>query len=180
MSWRNGEKALSQESEELEKLRSSLDEREDRLASTAAPQSVPREPLLKPQPLVYPSQKPAAKPEPPAKQPVAKPAPSTAQAVAEINDILKSIFWDYSNSVHLISSQLSTVTAAMMCAAVTCVLENKGFNARDVFFEEMEKMLKSGGLGGVCAAAPPYAGPVTGETPVAKPVSTPENTQRRQ
>lgn len=171
------EHALSQESEQLDKLRSSLNERESRLhAAPAGLQAVKSEALLRQRPLIPPPHQPAARREIPASPrpvPAAKPADSAAQTVTEINEILRSIFWDYANSVHLISSQMSTVTAAMMCAAVTCVLENQGFNAREVFFEEMEKTLKGGGFGSACATPPQYARPAAAQSPAARPVIVP-------
>ncbi|HPJ02069.1 MAG TPA: leucine-rich repeat domain-containing protein [Candidatus Limiplasma sp.] len=143
------ELALNQESKQLEQMRQTLDERERML--TAGVVKAVNDAAAKPKP------DPELKPEKPAPESKAAPAPEktvpSAQTVAEINEILQSIFWDYANSVHTISSQLSTVTAAMMCAAVTCVLENRGFDAKTMFMEEMDKLLKNGGLGVFCAAA---------------------------
>jgi len=169
------ELALSRESKYLEELRASLEEQERKFAAeaerpAAAPQAAaPAEPkpVTREKPIAAPEPAPVSKPAPipqlaqqsvrPSAALPVKPAPAPAQqkttveAVKEINEILQSIFWDYSSSVHQISSQLSTVTAAMMCAAVTCVLENRGFNAKEVFLQEMDKMLQGGGLGTSCS-----------------------------
>ena len=64
--------------------------------------------------------------------------------------MLKSIFWDYSASVQHINSQLSTVTAATTCAAITCLLENRSFDAKEVFLQEIQTMLQSGALESTC------------------------------
>lgn len=82
------------------------------------------------------------------------PRTASSDTVVEITEILKSIFWDYSKNVHQISTQMSTVTAAMMCAAVSCVLEDRGFNAKEVFIEEMQKLLNGETLSASCGEAP--------------------------
>jgi len=172
--------ALTQESKRLEQLREALDKRERELSAAEARRRAQGEnaglhtppPLVAPQ-SVKPAEKPQAAPAAQANAPVRAVPEISAQAATEISDILKSISWDYSNSVHQISSQMSTVTAAMMCAAVTCVLENRGFDAKAVFMEEMEKMLQGGGPGGACAAT-------AGHTrPDAEPVPGPQATDRQ-
>ena len=163
------ELALNRETEHLEALRAALDERERTLSAAAAKAvndaaAAPKPALetVKP-PLASPqAEAPVKAPAEKAKTPEPEKAADSAKAVSEINEVLQSIFWDYANSVHTISSQLSTVTAAMMCAAVTCVLENRGFAAKDIFMEEVEKILKGGGLGAACtkpAAESPPAPP---------------------
>ncbi|MFH1512457.1 MAG: leucine-rich repeat domain-containing protein [Bacillota bacterium] len=181
------EQALSRESSHLEKLRAALDERERRLSSqadaeplsrsraAAEPASVKSEPVYRERPL----NAPLAAPPPPArpqstapakpKAPAPKAQAMSSDTVSELSDILKNIFWDYSNSVHQISSQLSTVTAAMMCAAVTCVLENRGFDAKDVFMQEMEKLLHGGNLGEVCLKPSKFTRPAPVSMPAQKP-----------
>ena len=160
------ELALSREARHLEEMKASLEEQERRLAATAKPEAAHTPPQLAHTPA-----RPAA-PVPAAPKPAQQ--KTTVEAVREINEILQSIFWDYSSSVHQISSQLSTVTAAMMCAAVTCVLENRGFNAKEVFLQEMEKMLQGGGLGTVSAR--PLDRPVhpaSAPAPAPKPAAAP-------
>ncbi|HPF86689.1 MAG TPA: leucine-rich repeat domain-containing protein [Candidatus Limiplasma sp.] len=89
------------------------------------------------------------------------PLPDEAADIsAEVAGVLKSVFWDYANNVHQISTQMSTVTAAMMCAAVTCVLEHRGFNAREVFLQEMQKLLDGGTLGAACQSPLQAAGAI--------------------
>ena len=135
------ELALNQETEHLEQMRTSLDERERKLSAAAAE----AEELAKTKGLAKSAgdapqvERPLAEKqaEKPAEKPTvsaANKAETTRNTVLEINDILKSIFQDYSSSVHQISAQMSTVTAAMMCAAVTCVLENQGFDAKAVVY----------------------------------------------
>ena len=139
-------------------------------AANAAARMAAPPPMQQPQPQQMqpqPMQPPVWQPAPPAAPKAAKPS---AEIVTEINEILKSIFQDYSGSVHQISSQLSTVTAAMMCAAVTCVLENRGFDAKDAFLQEMQKMLQGGGLGEPCAKpAAPAPRPDVKPTPAPEP-----------
>ena len=78
----------------------------------------------------------------PVKEAAAPDTPSAA-IIEEIQNILKTIFLEYSTSVHQINSQISTITASTMCAAVTSVLENRNFNAKDAFIQEMQRILKS-------------------------------------
>jgi hypothetical protein len=181
------ELALSREAKHLEEVKASLEEQERLLsaaraakpeaaAEAAATRSALREkPVTAPESAPIPqfSQQPVRPSAPlPAPQKPAQQQKTTVEAVKEINEILQSIFWDYSSSVHQISSQLSTVTAAMMCAAVTCVLENRGFNAKEVFLQEMDKMLQGGGLGS--ASARPLdkpSHPAPAPKPSAAPVS---------
>ncbi len=168
------ELALNRETEHLESLRAALDERERKLSAAAAkavndaaaqkPSVEADRPPLAPPQAEAPEQAPAEE----AKAPEPEKAAASAQAVTEINEVLQSIFWDYANSVHTISSQLSTVTAAMMCAAVTCVLENRGFAAKDTFMEEMEKILQGGGLGKACATPPMDSPPAPPAAPAAQ------------
>ncbi len=189
------EQALSRESSHLEKLRAALDERERKLSTSQAdraeplfrgrpaaePAPVKSEPAYRERPLNAPqaAPPPPARPQSvaPAKPKAPAPAPKaqamSSDTVSELSDILKNIFWDYSNSVHQISSQLSTVTAAMMCAAVTCVLENRGFDAKDVFMQEMEKLLQGGGLGEVCAKPSKSTRPAPVSMPALKPAPVP-------
>ena len=170
------EKPMGQPAAELQSVPKPAPMPVRQAAAAPAPQPVRQAaaaPVAVPQPVRQAVPAPVAAPmavsAPAAQKPV--PQKSAADAVTEINQILQSIFWDYSNSVHQISSQLCTVTAAMMCAAVTCVLENRGFNTKDVFLQEMEKLLQSGGFGsscGVAAERPARPAPVTrpaAETP---------------
>lgn len=168
------ESALNRETEQLEALRAALDERERRLSAVAA-KAVNEAAALKPagEPAAPPAARPQAEtpvkaPAETVKAPEPEQAAASAKAVTEINEVLQSIFWDYANSVHTISSQLSTVTAAMMCAAVTCVLENRGFAAKDMFMEEMEKILKGGGLGMACAEPHAASQPAPSAPPAAQ------------
>lgn len=122
------------------------------------------------------AQKPVA---PPLRAPLAAAAQGAAQSlsagiVQEINEVVKSVFWDYSSSVQQISSQISTITAATLCAAVTCILENRSFDVRAVFMQEMEKMLRSGVLG-KADANPPEAAvrPESGPAPAPRPADPP-------
>lgn len=141
--------AISREAQYLEELKAELDERERRIIAASAALSSREHPLQDGE-----EEKPDDRKQPvpvsPAPQNTAAPKNSppqpSAKIVAEINGILKSVFWDYSNNVHHISTQISTVTAAMMCAAVTSMLENRGFDAKTVFVQEMEKVLREGGL----------------------------------
>ncbi len=135
--------ALSREVEYLAQQKRELEAREQELAKASealplhnvpmslAPQEEPvyRERPLSPQPVVESGNRSA---QPPAK------------VVAEINGIVKSVFWDYSSNVRQVSSQISTVTAAMMCAAVTSVLENRNFDMKEVFVREMERIMDEG------------------------------------
>ena len=171
--------AISREAQYLEELKAELDERERRIIAASAALSSREHPLrdeedTKPAGREIPVQAPPAPQPTPA--PKASPSRPSAKIVAEINGILKSVFWDYSNNVHHISTQMSTVTAAMMCAAVTSVLENKGFDMKAVFEQEMEKVLREGGMDKtvVMPHIPdkrPAARPVPAPAPAAKPES---------
>ena len=176
------ELAVSRETKYLEELQASLDERERGLADAKADKPVrpPHKPEAKETGTVH------------REQPVAAPSPKAPKAIAqkayadpdsEINDVLQSIFRDYSDSVHQINTQLSTVTAAMMCAAVTCMLENRGFSVKDIFLEEMRKMLQGGAFGDVCELSPaqysrPAPIPAPGRRPNRRPRLCP-NPRRR-
>ncbi len=140
--------ALSREVEYLAQQKRELEAREQELAkaSEALPlhdvpmtQAPQEKPVYRERPL---------SPQPSAPQPVVEtgdsPAQPSAKIVAEINGIVKSVFWDYSSNVRQVSSQISTVTAAMMCAAVTSVLENRDFDMKEVFVREMERIMDEG------------------------------------
>lgn len=168
--------AISREAKYLEELKAELDERERRIVAAGAALTSRERPLLdgeenKPAGRETPVQA-ASAPQSEAVPVTPLPQPS-AKIVAEINGILKSVFWDYSNSVHHISTQISTVTAAMMCAAVTSILENRGFDVKAVFAQEVEKVLREGGLD-QAAVMPHSPGGRPGKKPAPVPASAPE------
>ena len=169
------ELAVSRETKYLEELQASLDERERGLADakTETPVRPPHKQEAKETGTVH-REKPVAAPRPKAPKAIAQKA--FADPDSEINDVLQSIFRDYSDSVHQINTQLSTVTAAMMCAAVTCMLENRGFSVKDIFLEEMRKMLQGGAFGDVCELSPAQysrPAPIPAPRPTPKPAPAP-------
>ncbi|HPJ01299.1 MAG TPA: leucine-rich repeat protein [Candidatus Limiplasma sp.] len=180
------ELVLSRETRYLEELKTELDERERRLVAAGEAMSaraIPAEEPAQPNP-VY-RERPLSQ-EQPEQKPVQKPSePSTAKMVAEMNGIVKSVFWDYSSNIRRISSQMSTVTAAMLCAAVTSMLENRGFDMKDVFVREMERVMENGDFTTVAHASAfqgkrpaggcPPAPEAAAETRTEKPAPVPES-----
>ena len=129
---------LTKEEKQLFQLQSKLDERERSIAALEA--KVLSGVLNEQQESNAPDMLKAPRAEKEASSP---PKPS-AEEVVEMNGVLRSIYQDYSSSVHQISSQLSAVTAALMCSAVTCMLENRGFNAKDALLSQMQSILHDG------------------------------------
>ena len=173
------ELVLSREARYLEELKTELDARERRIAAAGEAMSahaLPEEEPAKPGPIYR--ERPLSQ-EQPGQKPSQKPSePSTAKTVAEINGILKSVFWDYSNNVRRISSQMSTVTAAMLCAAVTSMLENRGFDMKDVFVREMERVMENGDFANI-AHTSPFKGkrPAGDSVPAAESAAAPQTEQ---
>ena len=165
------ELAVDREAQALRELKAELDERERLLAQAGAALPGPTPPGRDvdghmPQSRDNAATAPAA---PSINPPAAVPPQPIAKTVAEINGILKSVFQDYANNVQHISSQISTVTAAMMCAAVTSLLENRGFDVKDVFVQEVRKIIKDGDPG-----KPGAAPTVQTFRPAPKPAPAPE------
>ena len=128
---------ISRKSQTIDELKKKLGERERQIAAAEAAKPMSAHPVQG-----------AAGSVPGKSVAVASAAPKkpSAEIVAEINEVLKTIFWDYSHSVQEISGQISTVTAAALCAAVTCILENRSFDIKDVFLREIQEILRSESL----------------------------------
>jgi hypothetical protein len=171
--------AISRDAQNLREQKAELDERERRVTAASAALASSEFPLRDSEKL-----KATGQDKPPGRQvappdvpkPEKQPAQPSKKAVAAVSEMLKSVYSDYSGNVRHISTQISTVTAAMMCAAVTSMLEGRGFDMRAVFMREMEKALRDDNAG-KAQAKPSVAAGTPGDAPAPKPPVRPPATE---